>query len=128
ASLEIGPPPSGGRPMLFEDRDSKKWHVSRLAEPANEEILILLHHSVTVLSEIAKTIRSKNAGVDKITFDILYESYLLSILYEPYLLSILKFTRAGNSPAILFALVMVRNQRFECRRREERLGARDRSL
>jgi pilus assembly protein TadC len=98
------------------------------------------------LSEIAKTIRSKNAGVDKITFDILYESYLLSILYEPYLLSILyesyllsilyepyllsilKFTRAGNSPAILFALVMVRNQRFECRRREERLGARDRSL
>ena len=37
------------------------------------------------LSEIAKTIRSKNAGVDKITFDI---------LYEPYLLSILKFTRA----------------------------------
>ena len=39
------------------------------------------------LSEIAKTIRSKNAGVDKITFDI---------LYEPYLLSILKFTRAGN--------------------------------
>ena len=102
--------------------------MSRLSEPANEEILILLHHSVTVLSEIAKTIRSKNAGVDKITFDILYESYLLSILYEPYLLSILKFTRAGNSPAILFALVMVRNQRFECRRREERLGARDRSL
>jgi hypothetical protein len=93
--------------------------VSRLSEPANEEILILLHHSVTVLSEIAKTIRSKNAGVDKITFDI---------LYEPYLLSILKFTRARNSPAILFALVMVRNQRFECRRREERLGARDRSL
>jgi hypothetical protein len=71
------------------------------------------------LSEIAKTIRSKNAGVDKITFDI---------FYEPYLLSILKFTRARNSPAILFALVMVRNQRFECRRREERLGARDRSL
>ena len=66
------------------------------------------------VSEIAK-----NAGVDKITFDI---------LYEPYLLSILKFTRARNSPAILFALVMVRNQRFECRRREERLGARDRSL
>jgi hypothetical protein len=93
--------------------------VSRLSETANEEILILLHHSVTVLSEIAKTIRSKNAGVDKITFDI---------LYEPYLLSILKFTRARNSPAILFALVMVRNQRFECRRREERLGARDRSL
>jgi hypothetical protein len=93
--------------------------VSRLSEPANEEILILLHHSVTVLSEIAKTIRSKNAGIDKITFDI---------LYEPYLLSILKFTRARNSPAILFALVMVRNQRFECRRREERLGARDRSL
>jgi hypothetical protein len=93
--------------------------VSRLSEPAKEEILILLHHSVTVLSEIAKTIRSKNAGVDKITFDI---------LYEPYLLSILKFTRARNSPAILFALVMVRNQRFECRRREERLGARDRSL
>ena len=93
--------------------------MSRLSEPANEEILILLHHSVTVLSEIAKTIRSKNAGVDKITFDI---------LYEPYLLSILKFTRARNSPAILFALVMVRNQRFECRRREERLGARDRSL
>ena len=80
------------------------------------------------LSEIAKTIRSKNAGVDKITFDILYESYLLSILYEPYLLSIFKFTRARNSPAILFALVMVRNQRFEWRRREERLGARDRSL
>ena len=49
--------------------------MSRLSEPANEEILILLHHSVTVLSEIAKTIRSKNAGVDKITFDILYESY-----------------------------------------------------
>ena len=93
--------------------------MSRLSEPANEEILILLHHSVTVLSEIAKTIRSKNAGVDKITFDI---------LYEPYLLSILKFTRARNSPAILFALVMVRNPRFECRRREERLGARDRSL
>ena len=93
--------------------------MSRLSEPANEEILILLHHSVTVLSEIAKTIRSKNAGVDKITFDILYESYLLSIL---------KFTRARNSPAILFALVMVRNQRFECRRREERLGPRDRSL
>ena len=93
--------------------------MSRLSEPAKEEILILLHHSVTVLSEIAKTIRSKNAGVDKITFDI---------LYEPYLLSILKFTRARNSPAILFALVMVRNQRFECRRREERLGARDRSL
>ena len=93
--------------------------MSRLSEPANEEILILLHHSVTVLSEIAKTIRSKNAGVDKITFDI---------LYEPYLLSILKFTGARNSPAILFALVMVRNQRFECRRREERLGARDRSL
>ena len=93
--------------------------MSRLSEPANEEILILLHHSVTVLSEIAKTIRSKNAGVDKITFDI---------LYEPYLLSILKFTRARNSPAILFALVMVRNQRFECRRREERLGPRDRSL
>ena len=93
--------------------------MSRLSEPANEEILILLHHSVTVLSEIAKTIRSKNAGVDKITFDI---------LYEPYLLSILKFTRARNYPAILFALVMVRNQRFECRRREERLGARDRSL
>ena len=93
--------------------------MSRLSEPANEEILILLHHSVTVLSEIAKTIRSKNAGVDKITFDI---------LYEPYLLSILKFTRARNSPAILFALVMVRNQRFEWRRREERLGARDRSL
>ena len=45
---------------------------------------------------------------------------------------------AGSSPfrkhiaifgsAILFALVMVRNQRFEWRRREERLGARDRSL
>ena len=87
--------------------------MSRLSEPANEEILILLHHSVTVLSEIAKTIRSKNAGVDKITFDILYEPYLL---------------RARNSPAILFALVMVRNQRFEWRRREERLGARDRSL